>query len=311
MQASRDQPLRKQPTGIQARHSRRCRSNDGGNCNCQPSYRAFVFDRRSGEKIRKTFPTQAAAKVWRADAASQLNRGRRLAHSRRTARDAAEAWLAGAKAAPPTILTRSGRPYKPAALRCYEADLRRFVLKEIGGARLSDVGRGDLQGLVDRLVGKGLSASKVRNVIVALRVIYRHAIEHDEVAFNPTTGLRLPNGHKTRYRAASATEAAALLAALPESDRALWATAFYAGLRRGELRGLRWEDVDLAAGIIHVRRGWDDVVGEIEPKSRKGTRTVPITALLRDYLVELKARSAEQLNILHAQTTTATNKRAQ
>jgi integrase len=35
----------------------------------------------------------------------------------------------------------------------------------------------------------------------------------------------------------------------------LWAVAFYAGLRRGELIGLRWSDVDLAAGVIHVRRG--------------------------------------------------------
>jgi integrase len=241
--------------------------------------------------VRKTFATLAAAKAWRADATSQLNRGRRVAHSRRTLREAAEAWLAGAKAEPPTILTRSGHSYKPAALRGYEADLRRHVLDDLGGQRLSDVRRGDLQGLVDRLLGKGLSASKVRNVVVALRVVYRRAIEHDEVAFNPTTGLRLPNGHKPRNRAATATEAATLLAAIPESDRVLWATAFYAGLRRGELRGLRWEDVDLAAGVIHVRRGWDDVVGEVEPKSRKWTRTVPITALLRDYLVELKTRT--------------------
>jgi integrase len=56
-------------------------------------------------------------------------------------------------------------------------------------------------------------------------------------------------------------------------DRPLWATAFYAGLRRGELRGLRDEDVDLEANEIHVRRGWDDVDGEIDPKSAKGTRT--------------------------------------
>ena len=38
-----------------------------------------------------------------------------------------------------------------------------------------------------------------------------------------------------------------LIATVPERDRPLWATAMYAGLRRGELRALRWEDVDLAA----------------------------------------------------------------
>ena len=106
---------------------------------------------------------------------------------------------------------------------------------------------------------------------------------------NPTSNLRLPNGSKPRERAASATEAAELLAALPEADRALWATAFYAGLRRGELRALRFDDIDLAAGVIRVERGWDDVAGDIEPKSAKGKRTVPITSTLRDCLTELKA----------------------
>src|SRR5581483_11655363 len=97
-----------------------------------------------------------------------------------------------------------------------------------------------LQALVDRLLGKKLSGSKVRNVILPIRVLYRHAIERDETSVNPTTGLRLPKGGAPRDRAATATEAAALLAALPDDDRALWATAFYAGLRRGELRALKW-----------------------------------------------------------------------
>jgi integrase len=62
-------------------------------------------------------------------------------------------------------------------------------------------------------------------------------------------------------------------------DRAVWATAFYAGLRRGELVALRWEDVDLATGLIRVQRGWDAVEGEVAPKGRRGKRKVPIPAI--------------------------------
>ena len=40
-------------------------------------------------------------------------------------------------------------------------------------------------------------------------------------------------------------------------NSALWATATYAGLRRGELQALRWSDLDLAGGLIRVARGWD------------------------------------------------------
>jgi integrase len=136
-----------------------------------------------------------------------------------------------------------------------------------------------------------LSGSKVRNVIVAIRVVFRHAIERDEVSSNPTSGLRLPNGVGRRDRAASPGEAADLLAALPIEDRAVWATAFYAGLRRGELRALRWEDVDLASGVIRVHRSWDDKEGQIGPKSEKGKREVPLLALLRDHLDEAKTRT--------------------
>jgi integrase len=89
-----------------------------------------------------------------------------------------------------------------------------------------------------------------------------------------------------RDRIASPEEAAALIAALLEGDRALWVTAFYAGLRLGELRGLRREDVDLASGVIRVERSWDPCEGPVEPKSRAGRRAVPVPTVLRDHLVE-------------------------
>ena len=107
--------------------------------------------------------------------------------------------------------------------------------------------------------GSGVSDSTIRNAIVPLR---------------------------------AASEAAELLSVLLDEDRALWATAFYAGLRRGELRGLRWMDVDLGEGEIHVHRSWDDYAGEVAPKSDKGTRKVPIAALLRDHLVAQRIRTA-------------------
>lgn len=103
------------------------------------------------------------------------------------------------------------------------------------------------------------------------------------IAVNPTSDLEMPAVSGGRDRIASPDECADLLAALRPAERALWATAMYAGLRRGELMALRREDVDLAAGVIHVRRGWDAVEGEIATKSGKDRR-VPIPAILRGYL---------------------------
>jgi integrase len=55
---------------------------------------------------------------------------------------------------------------------------------------------------------------------------------------------------------------------------------------------LRWEDIDLAGGVIRVERSWDQFAGVIDPKSQAGRRSVPIPAALRDLLVEHKLACA-------------------
>jgi integrase len=275
---------RKDHVGIVVKHRTGCSSHEGGRCNCKPSYQASVWSARDKRRMRKEFPTLAAAKGWRQDAQVGLRRGTMRAPTSTTVREAAEAWLDGAKSG--AIRTRSGDAYKPSAVRGYEQALRARVLQELGGAKLSAVTRADVQRLVERLHAVGLDPSTIRNAVMPLRVIYRRAVKLGDVAVNPTAGLDLPAVRGTRDRIASPEEAAALIAALPEGDGALWATAFYAGLRLGELRGLRWEDVDLASGVIRVERSWDPREGAVEPKSRAGRRAVPVPAVLRDYLVE-------------------------
>lgn len=282
--------------GIQVRHSKLCPTRDGGRCKCKPTYQANVWSAREGKRIFKTFPTLAAAKAWRADAQVALRKGTMRAGSSATLREAAEAWLEGVRSG--AIRNRSGHRYKPSAIRGYKAALVARVLPELGGARLADIRRIDLQDFADRLCADGLDASTVRNTLMPLRAIFRRALARGDVAVNPTTGLELPAVEGSRERIASPAEAAALLAALPERDRALWATAMYAGLRRGELLALRWEDVDLSAGVIHVERSWDAKEGVVAPKSRAARRTVPIAAVLRDYLVEHKLRSGRHVGLV-------------
>jgi integrase len=141
-----------------------------------------------------------------------------------------------------------------------------------------------MQDLVDRMLAKGLDPSTIRNTLMPLRAVFRRAV--GEVGVNPTSAVERPAVRGRRDRIATAEEAEMLISALEQRDRALWATACYGGLRRGELAALRVEDVDLAAGRIRVERSWDVQEGPVEPKSRAGRRTVPIPAVLRDYLDE-------------------------
>jgi len=203
--------------------------------------------------------------------------------------DASEEWLSLARQG--IALTRSGDPYKPSALRSYEEALQTKALPELGHLRLSAVDRVAIQDLVDRLVARGLAPSTVRNSVLPLRAIFRRAVARSEVVQNPTLGLSLPAVRGRRERVARPEEARALIAALPAGDRAIWAAALYAGLRRGELQALRWSDVDLDQGLIRVEQSFDPKAGPIEPKSRSGRRRVPLARPLR---AELSAHRLAQ-----------------
>jgi integrase len=279
-------------TGIVKLHSKGCPAHDGGRCRCNAGYEAWVFSKRDGKKIRKVFPQEAEAKTWRADALSALSKGGLRAPKPTTIREAWEVWGEGAAAA--TIRNRSGDPYKPSALRSYERQMRLRVLPVFGSMRLVDLRRPDLQEFVDGLLADGLNPSTIDVTLLPLRAIYRRALSRGEVAVNPCTGLVLPARSGRRERFASPEEAEALIAALPIEDQAIWATAMYAGLRRGELQALHAEDVDLASGVIRVERGWDYHEGAIELKSNAGRRKVPIAGVLRDHLTEHRMQTARE-----------------
>ena len=288
--------------GIEVRHARSCASRDGKRCNCSPGYRVAAYDAISKRKVSKTFRTLAEARRWRAGAHSQAAKGVRLAGTPQTLLEAAEAFIGGI--ATGAIRTRPGERYKPSVVREYGRSLRLHVLPTLGGAKLSRIQRRDVQRLADELLASGADPSTIRNALKPLQVIYRRAVEDGDLAVNPCERLRLPAARGRRERIASPTEAAALIAALRPEDRALWGCAFYAGLRRGELRALLWDDVDLAGGLIRVERSMSGH-GEIgAPKSRAGRRGVPIVAALRDLLLEHKLLTSRDVGLVFGSSAT-------
>src|SRR5437763_1676673 len=114
----------------------------GGRCRCEPTYQAAVWSNRERKRIRREFPTLAAAKLWRQDALVALRRGTMRAPTATTVREAAQAWLEGARAG--TVLNRKREPYKPSTLRSYERALRLRVLPALGHERLSTLDRNDV-----------------------------------------------------------------------------------------------------------------------------------------------------------------------
>jgi len=270
--------------GIVRRHSPGCPARTGSRCRCRAGYEAFVYSPRDRKKVRKTFPSLAEAKSWRAEAKRATDLGTLRTPSRKTLAQSAATWLSAAEAG--EIRNRSGNAYKPATLRGYRQALDTYVLPALGDRKLNTITTADLQDLVDRWMAEGQAASTIRNSIKPMQAIYRRARSREGLPVNPTHDLELPAPRPREVEIVAPEEAARLLAAAPAQDRALWATALYAGLRYGELRALRWGAVDLAGGTIRVRESWDPKEGSIAPKTKTSQRTTPMPAVLRDHLID-------------------------
>lgn len=277
---------REYPEGIRPRHSERCATKRGRPiCDCDPPFEASVWSAFDKKKIRKTHPTLQAAIKWRRKHLGIAESGHLRAPVKITLAEAAYTWLEMATAG--QILNRSGQIYKPSALRTLEQDFRLRLIPALGPRFIGDIERPDLQELVFAVQAQ-LSASKAHSCVNAARVLWRDLDlitgRDNATVVNPTKGLRLPAIPLTRDRIATSDEADRLIAALDESDQALWATAMYSGLRLGELRALRAERIELGHKRIKVLAGWDQYEGEIDTKTETGRRNTVVIKTLETLL---------------------------
>lgn len=237
---------------------------------------------------RGKWSTHTEAKQERQKYLGDIAAGKAVTRSNATLSEAWFEFIEGAKSG--AILHRSGKRYKPSTLRGYERGWKK-IKPHLGKKKLQAIKRADVQRMVEKWqADPDMADSTVRNSLDPLRALYRRAVKLDLVAVNPTTGVDVPRASGKRERIASVDEARKLIAALPKSERALWATAFYAGLRRGELQALTWQDVDLKAKRITVTATMDDVEGPQAPKSDAGLRSISIIPPL---LAELQALQKE------------------
>jgi integrase len=266
--------------GVYKIHARGCA---GGRCRCDVAFQASVYSAREDKKIRKHFTTLTEAELWRGELRGAVKRGEAQAPGKTTFDQAAEELLAGMRDG--TIKTRSGEEYAPATIRRYELALTKHLCPVLGRHKLSSIDYTRIEHMLAGWWREGMTEpSSVRNNLDPARVIFRRAKRRKEVTLDPIKDQDLPQGRGRRERVADRVEAQVLIDALPVGEQALWATALYAGLRRGELKALRCDDLHFDEADIEVREGWDDVEGARGTKSEAGERRVPMVGILARYL---------------------------
>lgn len=186
----------------------------------------------------------------------------------------AEAWYA-----------RGGNPtWKPRTAEGYRRLLDARVIPRWGSTSLDEIRRGDIVAWHDEML-KTTSLPTTRRAHAVLRQVLTFAVEREWIAANPAAGRMLAQERREASEAMTVAQMRAVIAELPEGWRAdmgdLVELAALTGMRRGELCGLRWSDVDRDGMVLHVRRSISQVAGgmpeAVEPKTHQ-RRRVPIGA---------------------------------
>lgn len=200
---------------------------------------------------------------------------------------------------------QEARGLRPATLSQYRRVADAWIKPNIGGVRVAALTPAHVTGMVERLRTQkssmnreGLSARSAQLTVGTLKAACVWATTNGLIGRDPLAGVRRPSAKSKAMSAWSMDEARSFLQATSADQLSVvWALALTRGLRRGELCGLRWGDIDLDAGTIAVTRTRVVVDGKAidsEPKTAYGVRSVPLDDALVSMLRSRRAQQASE-----------------
>jgi integrase len=197
---------------------------------------------------------------------------------------------------------------RPSTFKTSQGFLKNHIKPQIGSIPLADLTSLDLQrfykhlldgGRVDRIEAKkkpkGLAPKTVRNIHQMIGSAYNLAMEQKLVTRNPTDGCALPKAEHKEMQTLHIEQLTSFLREAKDSGVfALYYIDLTTGLRRGELLGLKWSDIDLEKGDLRVQRQIGRIDGkiiEMPLKTKNAYRTLPLSADAIDVLMQQRRKT--------------------
>ena len=177
----------------------------------------------------------------------------------------------------------------------YASVVNRHLIPALGRLKLKAITPAHALSLYREKLDSGLAPRTVQYIHVTLHKALKQAVMDGLIPRNIADAVKAPQAHKKEVKPMTSSEVAELLsAACGDRLEALYITAIHTGLRRSELLGLKWTDVDLDGRTLSVQRSLDKYGTFNPPKRSKSRRTVKLTPQAAEALKSHRARQNEE-----------------
>lgn len=230
-------------------------------------------------------PTKRACELAAAEALTKGESGI-VATKDTTLADFLTRWLAITQ---PTVRASTHRRYSDV--------IRLYVSPELGGIKLARLSTGDLLGLYERL-GQRISSTTVRLTHCILHHAFDDAVKWGALDRNPADAADPPRKARRDMATWNGQQVRQFLAAAADHElRTFFLLAIHTGMRRGELMGAKWSDLDLGTGSLAIQRtigrGSTARLEEAAPKTAAGRRRIALAADVVEHLRQQRVRQLE------------------
>lgn len=218
-----------------------------------------------GKRVSKTFKVRKDAQDWINTINGQVKQGLTYNSARTTVNELMTEWL--------QIKQSKTRP---ATAESYNRLARLYILPALGKLKLQEVNAGRVQKFYSRLEADGVGKRTIELSHLVLHGFLNHAQRLGLIAQNWAALVEVPRPESREMKVWDESQVSLFLQYV-NSDP-LYRLAFATGMRRGELIGLQWKDLDWNSGMLHVRRqvfepeggGWNYQA----PKTERGRRGI-------------------------------------